>query len=207
MPNDRPARASTILFVLASLVGTSLAAQKLDPESEKFFRTARLIMTREETKIWNRLPDAESRKEFIADFWLKRDPDPDTAVNEYQQEFEARVDTPPAVPGRRRRLQHGPRRVYIFMGPPDKFEFFPSRAPRTWLDNLVDLRLLARHRFADAKARATPSRVHRRHFGAMGFQLSRAVGPTTSSPRSSSSSRPATTRGAGRSKSASPPSP
>ncbi len=108
--------------------GGAAAAEKLDPESEKFFSTARLIMTKEETRIWNRLPDKESRQEFIADFWLKRDPDPDTPLNEYRMEFESRVEHAS------KRFREGVKgyntdrgRVYVFMGPPDKFEeFFPQ---------------------------------------------------------------------------------
>jgi len=93
MPNNGFARVVTALAVLAVFAAGALpaAAEKLDPESQKFYRTARLIMNKEEAKIWDRLPDAESRKEFIADFWEKRDPNPDTPVNEYRQEFEARV--------------------------------------------------------------------------------------------------------------------
>jgi GWxTD domain-containing protein len=117
--------------VLAVLAGIGLAAAKpkLDPESEKFYQTARLIMTKEETKIFQRLPDAAGRKEFIADFWLKRDPDPDTPDNEYRREFEARVD----YVNRRFNKEGGPGyntdrgRVYIFMGPPDKAEEFPPQ--------------------------------------------------------------------------------
>ena len=130
MPDKRltlPASALVLLAVLAASM-ISAAAEKLDPESAKFFQTARLIMTKEEAKIWNRLPDTASRLEFIADFWLKRDPDPDTPLNEYQQEFEARVEYATkrfreGIPGYN--TDRG--RVYIFMGPPDKFEeFFPG---------------------------------------------------------------------------------
>ena len=119
-----------VLFaVLAALAAMDLAGAKpkLDPESEKFYQTARLIMTKEETKIFRLLPDAESRKEFIADFWLKRDPDPDTPVNEYKSEFDARVE----FVAKRFNKEGGPAyntdrgRVYIFMGPPDKTEEFP----------------------------------------------------------------------------------
>jgi GWxTD domain-containing protein len=173
---------SSVLVILASLVGTSLAAEKLDPESEKFYRTARLIMTREETKIWNRLPDAESRKEFIADFWLKRDPDPDTAVNEYRQEFEARVEHAT------KRFREGVAgfntdrgRVYIFMGPPDKTEeFFPQPGDTDrgstiwWIYYDYELGI----EFADAKG--TGSYAIREYtgdfFGAMDvFKLGRSV--------------------------------
>jgi GWxTD domain-containing protein len=130
MPNKGSARAISVLALWAVLAaGQALAAApKLDPESEKFYQTARLIMTKEELKIWNRLPDTPSRLEFIADFWLKRDPDPDTPLNEYKQEFEARVEYAS------KRFREGIAgyntdrgRVYIFMGPPDKFEeFFPQ---------------------------------------------------------------------------------
>ena len=65
-----------IVVTASSATGLIAAKLKLDPESEKFFRTARLIMTKEENKIFQRLPDISSRKEFIEDFWLKRDPRP-----------------------------------------------------------------------------------------------------------------------------------
>ncbi len=120
---------ATILVALAAVAATDLTAAKpkLDPESAVFYQTARLIMTKEETKIFERLPDAASRKEFIADFWLKRDPDPDTPDNEYRREFQARVD----YVNKRFNKEGGPGyntdrgRVWILAGPPDKAEEFP----------------------------------------------------------------------------------
>jgi GWxTD domain-containing protein len=119
------------LIALAAVSGTGQAAAKpkLDPESLAFYRTARLIMTKEETKIFQRLPDAASRKEFIADFWLKRDPDPDTPDNEYRKEFQARVE----YVNKRFNKEGGPGynsdrgRVWILIGPPDKAEEFPPQ--------------------------------------------------------------------------------
>jgi GWxTD domain-containing protein len=134
-----------VLAVLAMLGcvsagrGSAASGDKLDPESEKFYKTARLIMSGEETKIFKRLPDAESRKEFIKDFWEKRDPDPDTPENEYKNEFEARIEY-----ANKRFIEGGPGmntdrgRIYIFMGPPDKFEEYPThgdpeiRGPILW---------------------------------------------------------------------------
>ncbi len=104
---------------------------KLDPESDAFYSTARLIMTKEEERIFRRLPDPESRKEFIADFWEKRDPNPGTDKNVYKLEFEGRVDY-----ANKRFREGGPGyntdrgRIYIFMGPPDKFEeYFTHNDP------------------------------------------------------------------------------
>jgi GWxTD domain-containing protein len=115
-----------IILLALGLAAPAFAAAKpkLDPESQKFYETARLIMSREESKIWQRLPDLESRREFITDFWLKRDPDPGTPDNEYRKEFESRV----AYVNRRFNKEGGPGfntdrgRVYLFMGPPDKIE-------------------------------------------------------------------------------------
>lgn len=129
-PCARPALLAglAVLTVLAA-AGPAAAAKKLDPESEKFYRTARLIMTKEEDRIFKRIPDPAGRQEFIADFWLKRDPDPDTALNEYRQEFEARIE----FVSKRFNKEGGPGfntdrgRVYIFMGPPDKIEEFPPQ--------------------------------------------------------------------------------
>lgn len=113
---------------------------KLDPESKKFYDTANLIMTREEGKIFRLLPDPESRKEFIDDFWAKRDPNPDTEVNEFKQEFESRVDyVTRRYKGEGRPGWNTDRgRIHIFMGPPDKFEEFMThndttvRGPILW---------------------------------------------------------------------------
>ncbi|MEW5901272.1 MAG: GWxTD domain-containing protein [Acidobacteriota bacterium] len=97
----------------------------LDPESAAFYETARLIMSAEEKDIFNHLPDAASRREFIEDFWRKRDPLPETEENEFQKEFFGRIEY-----ANKRFKEGGPGwntdrgRIYIFMGPPDKHEEF-----------------------------------------------------------------------------------
>jgi len=103
----------------------------LDPDSDSFYEYARLIMTGEENDIFSHLPDAESRKEFIEEFWRKRDPDSYTEENEYKNEFYSRIEYA------NKRFKEGPPgwktdrgRIYIYMGPPDKFdEFFTHEDP------------------------------------------------------------------------------
>ncbi|MGZ4886598.1 MAG: GWxTD domain-containing protein [Candidatus Aminicenantales bacterium] len=137
-----------VLFLLAVAAGVILisgesrggAKTKLDPESEKFYKSARLIMSGEENKIWNHLLDAESRKEFIKDFWEKRDPDPDTEENEFKREFDNRVayaNKHFMEGGLGMNTDRG--RIWILMGPPDKFEEFMTheedttfRGPMLW---------------------------------------------------------------------------
>jgi GWxTD domain-containing protein len=112
-----------LLLGLMSCGGTGKIS--FDPESEKFYETARLIMTGGEKDIFNHLPDQKSREEFIADFWAKRDPDPDTEENEFKQEFYRRIDYANShfregTPGWK--TDRG--RIYIYLGPPDKTEEF-----------------------------------------------------------------------------------
>lgn len=69
--------------------GTKLSKKERE---DTFFDTARFIMTKEERKLYKHLPDKESRKIFIEDFWAKRDPNPTTPENENKEEFEARIE-------------------------------------------------------------------------------------------------------------------
>jgi GWxTD domain-containing protein len=107
------------------------AGIRLDPESQSFYDYARLIMTSQEKDIFRHLLDAATRKEFIEEFWNKRDPDPDTRENEYKDEFYSRVEYAnkrfkEGTPGWK--TDRG--RIYIYMGPPDKFEeFFDQEDP------------------------------------------------------------------------------
>src|SRR5919198_1048519 len=49
------------------------------------------IITPDEKKAWNKLQTDEEREQFIEAFWRRRDPDPDTDVNEYLEEHYERV--------------------------------------------------------------------------------------------------------------------
>ncbi|MFH1962545.1 MAG: GWxTD domain-containing protein [bacterium] len=115
-----------ILAVLISMSCGSSGKVSLDPESRKFYETARLIMTTEEKGIFNHLPDRESRQEFIRDFWAKRDPDSDTEENKFKEDFFSRIEYAnlhfrEGIPGWK--TDRG--RIFIYLGPPDKIEQRP----------------------------------------------------------------------------------
>jgi GWxTD domain-containing protein len=112
-------------LVLGAAACTAAPELKLDPESRDFYETARLVMTGEESDIFSQLPDAESRKEFIADFWAKRDPDPTTEANEFKEEFEKRIDyANKHFNEGRRGLNTDRGRIYIYLGPPEKTDYY-----------------------------------------------------------------------------------
>lgn len=117
----------TLLFILLLLTSCSSVGElDLDPISQDFYETARLIMEKAEIEIFRHLPDAESRQEFIHNFWKIRDPDPMTDENEFKQEFERRVAYAnrffkEGIPGWK--TDRG--RIYIMLGPPDKVDHRP----------------------------------------------------------------------------------
>src|SRR5579871_2706479 len=49
------------------------------------------IITDQERAAWKRLKTDEEREQFIEQFWLRRDPTPDTIDNEYRDEHYERI--------------------------------------------------------------------------------------------------------------------
>lgn len=77
-----------LLFVMSCSLGWNL---RKDPLYETFLEKTSLIMTELEIDTYMRLPDIASKKEFIAEFWRIRDPDPGTEENEAKLEFDRRI--------------------------------------------------------------------------------------------------------------------
>ena len=119
-----PLLAAVAAAVLAGCGGARVEA--LDPESRSFFDTARLVMTNIERDIFRHLPDAGARREFISDFWAKRDPDPETEENEFKEEFDRRIEyTNTHFREGRRGINTDRGRIYLYLGPPEHTESFP----------------------------------------------------------------------------------
>src|SRR5215510_9489085 len=87
----------------------------------------RWIITDEERKTFDSLKNDEEREKFIEQFWLRRDPDPDTDVNEYLEEYYQRIayaneHFTSGIPGWK--TDRG--RIYIMFGKADQIESHPS---------------------------------------------------------------------------------
>src|SRR5438105_4894361 len=85
------------------------------------------IITDEERQAWKRLATDDEREQFIEQFWLRRDPTPDTAENEFKEENYRRIAYAneryaSGIPGWK--ADRG--RIYITFGPPDEIESHPS---------------------------------------------------------------------------------
>jgi GWxTD domain-containing protein len=87
----------------------------------------RWIITDEERAAFNQLSNDEERDQFIEQFWLRRDPTPDTVENEYKDEYYRRIAYAnerfsSGIPGWK--TDRG--RIYIMYGPPDEIESHPT---------------------------------------------------------------------------------
>jgi len=85
------------------------------------------IITDEERQAWKRFSTDEEREQFIEQFWLRRDPSPDSAENEYKEEHYRRIAYTnerfaSGIPGWK--TDRG--RIYITFGPADEVESHPS---------------------------------------------------------------------------------
>ena len=85
------------------------------------------IITKEEKKAFEQLKTDEERENFIAQFWARRDPNPDTEENEYREEFYERIayaneHFASGIPGWK--TDRG--RIYITWGKPDSVESRPT---------------------------------------------------------------------------------
>jgi GWxTD domain-containing protein len=135
----------TVLFLVSALVFSSVAvlAQDENKESKKkqkqpkeslksvykrwIDEDVRWIITDEENKTFKALKTDDEREQFIEQFWLRRDPDPDTDSNEYREEYYQRIayaneKFTSGIPGWK--TDRG--RIYVMFGKPDQIESHPS---------------------------------------------------------------------------------
>jgi len=111
-----------------------------EQEAKNFKNQILYIATREELKQYNGLP-IEGKNEFSKKFWVKRDPTPGTAINEFKLEHYSRFRyanqafstfKSAGVPANGWRNDRG--RVYIIYGTPSDEENFPSSLEaRPWI--------------------------------------------------------------------------
>src|SRR5664279_2910578 len=102
------------------------------------------IITDEERQAFKRLATDEEREQFIEQFWLRRDPTPDTVENEFKEEHYRRIayaneHYASGIPG----WKSDRGRIYITYGPPDEKESHASQsgpnvlASEQWLYHLI----------------------------------------------------------------------
>ena len=105
--------------------------EKLEGPYKKWLNEdVRWIITDEELSAFKKLSNNTERDQFIEGFWLRRDPTPDTAENEYKEEHYRRIayaneHYAAGIPGWK--TDRG--RIYVMYGPPTSIDSHPMGGP------------------------------------------------------------------------------
>ena len=114
------------LLSLILLAACASMPKNLTPSEKEFFSKARYIIVKEEERAFLNLTGVEEREKFIEEFWLKRDPTPNTPRNEFKEMYFQRIE---AANKRLRGSKPGwltdRGMIYILFGPPNDVEDFP----------------------------------------------------------------------------------
>ncbi|MBU1626008.1 GWxTD domain-containing protein, partial [bacterium] len=121
---------SAVPFIIIGLLAgcaASLLYEKMDYRDKKAYDEIQYIASKKERNNYLQIHKSQ-RKEFLKDFWRRRDPTPDTIVNEYKIEHYRRLAYANKYFGYA--LYPGWKTdrgwVYIKYGPPDKIDRNPA---------------------------------------------------------------------------------
>lgn len=107
-----------LFSLVSSCVQPPMIVPPLDSPAQQFLEQISYIITRQEERIFREIPP-EDRKKFIEAFWRRRDPNPETEVNEFRQAYYTRLAIADkafkaGIPGWK--TDRG--RIYVLLGPP-----------------------------------------------------------------------------------------
>lgn len=116
------------IYIMISLAITfscvSSLKPDLTPEEKNFLSKVRYIISKDERKNFLSLPSSE-RDSFIEEFWKRRDPIPETEVNEFKEEYFKRIEGADRLFGKGGWLQDRGM-VYVSLGPPTERYTYPA---------------------------------------------------------------------------------
>lgn len=101
------------------------------PEHAAWLEDVAPIMTRTERDVFRKLSTSAEREKFIRFFWRARDPNPDTVVNEFEQEYAERIRFADQTFGRgsvKRGSQTERGFFYLLLGKPLERQIFATQS-------------------------------------------------------------------------------
>jgi GWxTD domain-containing protein len=117
-------------------------------ETDKFDRWLKeevsLLLDKQEKEEFRRLQSPEDKEKFIAQFWARRDPNPETDANEFKDEWFKRLDyvNKTFTRGLKKGWRSDMGKVYLFFGKPWQTKATPpSKKPQPSGGSQLDLGL------------------------------------------------------------------
>lgn len=118
-----------ILFSIMFLILTDVSAKKKDKYKQWIQEEVNLIITKAEKAEFQKIKKEKDKDFFIELFWAKRDPTPQTEVNEVKEEYYKRLShvNKSYIYGYKNGTETDMGKVYIYFGEPKVFH--PSTSP------------------------------------------------------------------------------
>ncbi len=125
------------------LLSSEFGAMEID-EIEQMFGYCKYIATEQEKSQYDKLDSLSAKREFMYNFWKKRDATPDTPENEYKEDYLKRVEY--ARTKFTEFQKHGALtdrgRVYLIYGEPDEIEYrhnqVDTKPYQVWYYNSIE---------------------------------------------------------------------
>jgi GWxTD domain-containing protein len=110
-----------------TVVGSEFAIMNVE-ELDYDFAVASYIASLNEKDQYSKLKDVDAKRQFMYEFWKRRDTDPMTSINEFKQEYMKRVDYANTnyTGNFKKGWQTDRGRVHIIYGEPDEVERYAS---------------------------------------------------------------------------------
>lgn len=120
-PRETP---TSVAYDLLNIEYDTNSEEQLDEE----FSTLSYIAQRNEVSVYRKLSSFDEKKEFLIEFWQRRDSDPQTPLNEMRSEYLVRVQYANShfASGFKKGWDTDRGRVFIIYGPPDEYVRNPS---------------------------------------------------------------------------------
>ncbi len=119
---------SVVAYNVSGTYMQSEFANMSEEECDLMFDQCKYIAVENETDEYESLRTEESKKEYMYNFWLKRDPNPGTMINELKSEYMQRVDFVNRNYGNFNSAGYKSDRgrIYLIYGVPDDIERYPN---------------------------------------------------------------------------------
>lgn len=111
-----------------SMIASEFAVMSIE-ELDEVFSFSKYIASKQEVTQWEKLTESDAKKNFLFEFWKRRDMDLTTSQNEFKKEYFDRVQKAnnnfTTIQRKGWRTDRG--RVFIIYGEPSEIERFPNQ--------------------------------------------------------------------------------
>ncbi len=126
--NPKIKAVDTINYQQSSMISSIFGVMSAE-ECDDFFNKSEYIASKPEIDQYKKITDLTGKREFLFQFWKKRNPDPSSSKNDYLKEYMERIQTADQRYGAFKKAgwKTDRGRVYIIYGEPSEVDRYPNQ--------------------------------------------------------------------------------